>query len=256
MSRFRNLEFEDSAEEQRGQHAPLREAAVCLQEARGAFESGRFEQSLRYYAKALEHDPRSAAAWLGQVQVLIELGEFREARLWADKGLEVLPQEAELLAAKAVALARGGDLKGAISFSDAAVEERGNTPYVWLARADVLLACKERRAEFCVEKALALAPARWFYLWLASRMYAFHRQFARALQLAREGLESAADRAVVWLQVAECQVALGLPGAARVSCEQARQLDPDCAAGGVLRAVDGVGVGGRLRGIWRRWRGR
>lgn len=253
MSRFRNLEFEDSAEEQRGQQTPLQEEA-CLREAQAAFESGRFEQSLRNYARALEHNPHSAAAWLGQVQVLIELGEYQEARLWADKALEVLPREAELLAAKAVALGRGGDLKGAISFSDAAVEERGNTAYVWLARADVLLACKERRAEFCVDKALALAPVRWFYLWLASRMYAFHRQFARGLQLAQQALELAADRAVVWLQAAQCQVALGLIGAARSSCAHARQLDPDCAVGEVLRAVDGVGVGGWVKGIWRRWR--
>jgi len=40
-----------------------------------------------------------------------------------------------LLAAKAVALARGGDLQAALAFSDALSEERGDTPYIWLARA-------------------------------------------------------------------------------------------------------------------------
>src|SRR5213078_3430249 len=108
---------------------------------------------------------QNAAAWTCQVRMLIELGEFREARLWADKALERFPHEPDLLAAKAVALARSGDLQGALSFSDAAIEERGDTPYVWLARADVLLARHEPRADYCLEKALRLAPGDWFIGW-------------------------------------------------------------------------------------------
>ena len=92
--------------------------------------------------------------------MLIELGEFREAKLWADKALERFPNEPELLAAKAVALARSGDLQGALSFSDASIEERGDTPYVWLARGDVLLARAEARADYCFEKAAAARAAR------------------------------------------------------------------------------------------------
>src|SRR3989449_10002154 len=101
--------------------------------------------------------------------MLIELGEFREAKLWADKALERFPHEPELLAAKAVALGRSGDLQGALAFSDSSIEERGDTPYVWLARGDVMLARKEQRADYCFEKALLLAPRDWFIGWLAAR---------------------------------------------------------------------------------------
>src|SRR5882757_10617886 len=98
--------------------------------------------------------------------MLIELGEFREAKLWADKALERFPQWPELLAAKAVALGRSGDLDSALAFSDASIEERGDTPYVWLARGDVLLARAESRANYWFEKALLLAQNDWFTLLL------------------------------------------------------------------------------------------
>ena len=149
MSRFVNLEFGDEHEDQsHGQSNPaLKGEAHYFHEAQSAFENGNFESALRHYSKVLEFNPQNAAAWTGQVRMLVELGEYREAKLWADKALEHFPHEPELLAAKAVALGRSGDLQGALAFSDAAIEERGDTPYIWLARGDVLLTRKESRAD-------------------------------------------------------------------------------------------------------------
>ncbi|MBM3839254.1 MAG: tetratricopeptide repeat protein [Verrucomicrobia bacterium] len=161
MSRFNNLEFGDQREEHSASRAELKDEQFYLAEAKTAFAAGRFEQALRHFAKVLEFSPKHPAAWAGQVRMLIELGEFREAKLWADKGLELIPDDPELLAAKAVALARDGDLSAALIFSDAAIESRGQTPYVWLARDDVLLARREKRADFCFERALGLVgPAQ------------------------------------------------------------------------------------------------
>ena len=145
MSRFVNLEFGDESENQSqpAEKALVKDEAYYVAEARTAFETGNFEQALRFYSKVLEFNPQNAAAWTGQVRMLIELGEYREAKLWADKALERFPNEPELLAAKAVALGRSGDLQGALAFSDASIEERGDTPYVWLARGDVMLAREE-----------------------------------------------------------------------------------------------------------------
>src|SRR5829696_437958 len=163
MSRFANLEFGGESEDQ-SQHAKalLKDESFYAAQAQTAFEEGHFESALRLYSKVLEFNPQNTAAWTGQVRMLVELGEFKEAKLWADKALERFPHEAELLAAKAVALARSGELQGALSFSDAAMEERGDTAYVWLARADVLLAREEPRADYCLEKALQLTPGNWF----------------------------------------------------------------------------------------------
>jgi tetratricopeptide (TPR) repeat protein len=252
MSRFNNLEFSNPFEEQSSIAPAPKDGPYYLGEARKAFENGRFEEALRSYAKVLEFDPHCAAAWTGQVRMLIELREFREAKLWADKALETFPNEAELLAAKAVALARLGDLAGALTFSDAAVETQGNTPYVWLSRGDVLLARSEKRAEFCFEKALALAVQDWFVHWLACRIYYYYRKFSRALQLAQKALEIDAARPAVWLQFGRCQLALGLPQSAAQSFSRARELDPlSQPESGDLSELSTAGIWMRVRGWWR-----
>src|SRR5712675_1510079 len=149
MSRFVNLEFGEQFDDRSQNEDQLKDESFYFAEAIRAFEDGQFEKALRAFAKVLEFNPQNPAAWSGQVRMLIELGEFHEAKVWADKALERFPRDPELLAAKAVALGRIGDLKAALAFSDASIEERGDTPYIWLARGDVLMARNEKRAEYC-----------------------------------------------------------------------------------------------------------
>ncbi len=255
MSRFVNLEFGGESEERHGgDQSVSKDEAYYSTQARAAFENGDFEPGLRFYSKVLEFNPQNAAAWPGQVRMLIELGEYREAKLWADKALERFPHEPELLAAKAVALGRSGDLQGALAFSDASIEERGETPYIWLARGDVLLAREETRADFCFEKALLLAPQDWFIAWLAARIRYYYDQFAVALKLIQRAVELNAGHFLLWLQLGQCQQALGLLEPARISFTQAQQLNPNCsAARTALTEISTAGLGPRLRGFWRRF---
>jgi tetratricopeptide (TPR) repeat protein len=254
MSRFVNLELGGESEDQSPQKKALvKDEAYYRAEAQAAFENGEFEPALRLYSKVLEFNPNSAEAWAGQVRMLIELGQYEEARLWADKALERIPRDAELLAAKAVALGRTGDLQGALAFSDSAMEERGDRPYVWLARADVLLARKESRADYCFEKALMLGPRDWFVAWLGARVRYYYKQFVLALKLLQQAVEMNSTHFLLWLELGRCQEALGLAGPARHSFEQARQLNPNCHdAGRELARLAGMGAGPRLRGWWRR----
>ncbi len=228
MSRFGNLEFGRESEDRSQSAGELRDEKFYFAEATSAFEDGNFEQALQKFAKVLEFNPQNAAAWSGQVRMLIELAEFHEAKVWADKALEHFPRDAELLAAKAVALGRSGDLKAALAFSDASIEERGDTPYIWLARGDVLMARNEKRADYCFEKAQLLAPQDWFVHWLASRIRLFYQKFVLALKLAQQALACDSTRCVVWLQLGLCQKALGMTGVAQTSFEQALQLNSFC----------------------------
>ena len=228
MSRFGNLEFGSEFEDLSRAESELKDESHYFADATRAFEDGRFEHGLRLYARVLEFNPQNCAAWTGQVRMLIELGEFHEARVWADKALERFPNDAELLAAKAVALGRTGDLQAALAFSDASIEERGDTPYIWLARGDVLMARQEKRADYCFEKAQLLAPNDWFVQWLAARIHYYYKKFALALKLAQNALALDSVRSVVWLQVGKCQHAVGITSAAQTSFEQALQLDPGC----------------------------
>ena len=258
MSRFVNLEFSGESEDHQGEQRPqTKDEAYYSAQARAAFENGAFEPGLRFYSKVLEFNPSNASAWTGQVRMLIELGEYREAKLWADKALERFPQEPELLAAKAVALARTGDLQGALAFSDASIEERGETPYIWLARGDVLLAREETRADYCFEKALLLAPHDWFIAWLAARIRYYYDQFALALKLIQRAVELNSAHFLLWLQLGQCQQALGLLGPARTSFTQAKQLNPQChEADTALTEMAYAGLGSRLRAFWRRFTAR
>ncbi len=254
MSRFGNLEFDGRSEERPAQRPRLpRDEAHYLAEAQTAFENGTFEQALRLFARVIEFNPHNPTAWAGQVRMLIELGEFQEAALWADKALERFPQEAELLAAKGVALGRLGDLEGALAFSDAAMGERGDAPYIWLSRADVLLACAEKRADFCFDKAFSLAPDDWFVRWLAARIRAYYRQFALALKWLQQAVEWNATHFRLWLELGECQQAMGLTGPAHQSFAHARELNPDCdAARAGLRRLEQAGPAERIRSWWQR----
>jgi tetratricopeptide (TPR) repeat protein len=255
MSRFANLEFDDESRRQAlsSQGAPAKDDAQVFSEANKEFENGNFEGALRLFSKVLEFNPLHAAAWTGQVRMLIELGEFQEANLWADKALERFPNEPELLAAKAVALGRLGDTQAALAFSDSAIHERGDTPYVWLARGDVLLARKENRAQFCLDKAMSLAPGDWLVAWLAARIRAYYRQFALALKLFQQAVEWNAGHFVVWLELGRCQQSLGLAGAAKNSFEQVRQLNPGFRID--LRPVSGHGSAGLWQRLMAWWSG-
>ena len=254
MSRFVNLELGGESEDHSRHARPpvVKDETYYLHQAQTTFENGDFEAALRAYSKVLEFNPNNAAAWTGQVRMLVEMGEFREAKLWADKALERFPQEPELLAAKAVALGRVGDLQGALVFSDASIEERGDSPYVWLARGDVLLAREEPRADYCFEKALLLAPKDWLTAWLAARIRYFYRQFALALKLLQQAVEWNAGHFLLWLELGQCQQELGLVSAARLSLAQAQQLNPQCRAASLaLVKLSQTGLWASLVGWWK-----
>ena len=141
----------------------------------------------------------------------------------------------------------------ALAASDAAIEERGDTPYLWLARGDVLLAREEPRADYCFDKALALAPGDWVVAWLAARIRYFYKQFAYALKLLQKAAELNAGHFLIWFELGQCQQALGLVGPARESFGVARQLNPHFSETGLrLARLNSAGVGAELRGWWRR----
>ncbi len=249
MSRFGNLELGDEFEGHLRERAPaLKDEGHYLSQAQAEFASGRFEQALRCYGKVLEFNAQNVTAWSGQVRMLIELGEYHEAKLWADKAIERFPSDPELLAAKAVALGRSGDVEEALTLSDAAIEQKGDTPYIWLARGDVLLARKEPKAQYCLDKAMSLAPRDWFIMWLAARIRAYYKQFTLALKVLQQALELNAANFVLWLEAGQCQAALGMAGAAEKSFSHALELNPDC----IARSEAARLSQNRVSGWWRR----
>jgi tetratricopeptide (TPR) repeat protein len=255
MSRFVNLEFGGQAGEQTPAEAPgvVKDEAFYQREAQTAYEEADFQKALRSYAKVLEFNPQNTAAWTAQVRMLIELDQCDEANRWADQALERFPREADLLAAKAVVLVRQGETQNALAFSDEAVAADGTSPYVWLARGDVLLAARETLADYCIDKALMLASGAWVAAWQAARIRVRHSQYSLASRLLQGAVECNPGHFLPWLELGRCQEALGLKSAAEKSFTQARELNPqNSAAAEALARLSGRGSGPLLRGWWRR----
>lgn len=248
MSRFNNLEFGKEFEEPSQTSKAVKDEAYYLSEGRLAFEGGRFEQALRAYARALEQNPSHPAAWTLQVRTLIELDESHEAKLWADRALQQFPQESELLAAKAVALGRVGDGRDAIAFSDASFEAPGGTGYLWIARGDVLLSLKEKRSEYCFEKAMLKPSQPWVFAWLCSRVLHWHQHYLLAMKHAQKAVELDPCQPMAWFQLGVCQQRVGFSESAIQSLHHALELDPGCSqATAALRLC-------RQEGTWTRWK--
>lgn len=253
ISRFTNLELGSQPVTHNQEESQNSDESIHFEEASRLFDEGLFEPALRSFAKVLEFNPQNTTAWTRQVQMLIELEEFHEAKLWADKAIERFPRCPELLATKAVALARQGDLAAALAFSDACFEERGQGAYLWLARADVMLARKEKRADYCFEKATTLASSDWRTHWQASRIFFYYRKFTLALKSVQTALNITPTNGILWCQAGRCQLELGMNALAQSSFEHAVDLNPRCDdARTALTQLKSTNCFTKLRGLWNR----
>ena len=261
MSRFDNLEFDnprraqDGGAQQLHTGTPVRDAAYFRQVADEEYRSGKLESALRSYSRALERDTALCDCWLMQVRILTELEEYKEAGVWADKALEMFPDQPDLLAAKAVVNVRTRLLDRAMAFSDNAMSQQGCSPYVWLARGEVLLARQSKMASGCLARAIAestgAAARAWMHVEVA-RVLRRHGRCSEALSHAMGALSVLPQYASVALEVGACREALGLPEAA-LSYEQALQLDPRCSeAREKLLRTRSPGLWGHLKHLFGR----
>ena len=145
MARFDRLEFDDEPEGEPGGTAPLESAeeprdgqAAWMRKADDHRRRGLYENSLRYYSRALELDKSLLAGWVGQVQMLVLLGEYPEAELWARKVAGAVQGPRRPDGRPAQALARIGDRTQALELADAALRQEGSSAYRWMVRGELL----------------------------------------------------------------------------------------------------------------------
>ena len=256
MSRFENLEFDDKVTRRAkaaAPGAPVRDAVYFHAEAERAYLAGDFEVALRNYSRILEQNSALFEGWFGQVRMLIDLTEYEEALLWADKALDLFPNNPELLAAKAVAANRSGAADDAMVFSDNAISRKNVTPYVWLARAEVMLTRNSRTAEHCLTNALSIAGNSIARVRLdCGRILLQSGKCLNALDYLTKAVTDLPASALAWLELGRCQAALALP-AAETTLSQCLSLRPHWTlAMAALRHYNSRGLFGRIRGLFRR----
>ncbi len=260
--RFANLEFD--GEERREQEAvdehlsQERSAHDFLRRAEEEYRWGRFETALRQYTRALREDRTVIPAWVGQVQMLVQLGECHEARVWSDKALELFRNNGELLAAKAQACIRLEDKRAGLACSDASLAAPGSSPWRWIVRGEVLLAGGDKHFEDCFQKAFLEPAAGWLDRVIVARVYMFYERFTNAMCYLKEAIEAQPTHGYTWFELGNCQRALALESAARVSFQRCLELRPDYqeAQRALLGMAEGTSMTRLVRGVLRRWWGR
>ncbi|GMU84081.1 MAG: hypothetical protein AMXMBFR47_39510 [Planctomycetota bacterium] len=261
--RFANLEFNEEREERvelkatqrlglRGESAAPDHLARAIEEHHWAH----YETALRYFTRCLEVDRRLIPAWVGQVQMLVALREYHEAKVWSDKALDLFRGNPDLLAAKAQACIRIHDLRGAYVASDGAMQGSGSSPWRWQVRGELLLADGKRQYDQCFRTALAEPAADWFDRVIIARILQFHGRLVAAAEYFKQAVAIEMGHAQGWLELGQCQAALGISGPARVSISRALELKPDLVE--ARHALEDCGSTSILRGLLRRlgFRGR
>jgi tetratricopeptide (TPR) repeat protein len=254
MARFEKLEFQAKTEPTaRTEHTARRDVDWLLQ-ADEERRRGHYENALRLYSRALELDKSLVEGWLGQVQQLVLLDEVKEAELWSRKALELFPNNGDLMGGRAQALCRLGDLKQGHIVSDGAIKQPGQSAYRWIVRGELMLAARQDVEQHCFGKARQLS-SDWLVALEIALVYLFYDRPSRALDQARQAVETGADSAYAWFVQGRCEAELGLVRPAQRSLARCRELCPDHAE--AQRLATELGSGGvsffrRLKQFFRR----
>ncbi len=254
MNRFSSLEFEDAGGKRPRKSTPgepVRDAMYFYREAMGCYLAGDFEQALRSYSRALERNSVFLEAWAGQIRMLIELGEYPEAVIWADKAMEAFPNHPELIAAKAAACLRDAKPEKAMGFSDFSISQENAGPWVWLARAEVLMERKSRIGQECLSKALLEAGEAVNLIRLeAGRIDVRYGHYSAALELLEKTVRVWPKSALAWYELGRCQAHLGF-SEAKAALEEALRLRPNWRP--AAAELDRLKRTGPLKRAWRRF---
>ncbi len=228
MKRFEHLEFGNKKSQpgkiSRGE--PIRDAGYFYKQAITHWLAAEFEEALRNFSRALEKNNTFFEAWRGQIHMLIELGEYPEAEIWAQKALKMFPEHPELLAAMAVANIRNAITDKAQAYSDNAMSQDNITAWVWLSRAEVMLARKSRMSENCISNAIGQAGKEGPIIQLeASRLLLKYNSHIPALEYAGFATKQMPKSALAWYTLGCCQAKLGFSDAS-LSLQRCLDLRP------------------------------
>lgn len=245
MPRFDRLEFGQPSPDEPDSDEPKlsrsQDERHWMKQADTNRRKGQYENSLRFYSRALEENKAIVAAWTGQVQMLVLLNETPEADLWARKALELFAGNGELLAARAQSLCRLGDKRQAMPLCDAAMAAAGKSAYRWQVRGEMMLATKQSLDAHCFDK--AQETDRDWLVPLESALIYMHYGFASRAQVrARQAVEAAPDQFYCWYVRGCAEAELNFERQARESFETCLRLCP--------RHVDATAQLDKLRGNW------
>jgi tetratricopeptide (TPR) repeat protein len=122
-------------------------------------KSGRHEDAVICFNKAIEFDPESANAYISKSASLINLGKFEEANISIEKALDIEPYNATIWMVKGGLLVILGEHQGALESFNNSLEIDPNNSDIWSFKGTVLLMLgKYEEANSCFDESLKINP--------------------------------------------------------------------------------------------------
>jgi tetratricopeptide (TPR) repeat protein len=119
--------------------------------------SGRYNEAIQAYDKAIEIDPKLAIAWSNKGNVLGRSGRYNEAIQACDKAIEIDSKLADALQSKGISLIGLGRYDEAIQALDKAIEIKPNNANAWTGKGIAFRHLgRYDEASVCDDKAAAL----------------------------------------------------------------------------------------------------
>lgn len=224
MSRFEHIEINNPSPEPEDDicnEPEVIDQHYCMTKADAFFDDENYEHALTVYSRALQYDINMESAWLGQLRCLTELGELQEAEIWSRRALDRFPNSSQILAAKGAIEGRMSGYTTALKYIDAAFEAQGITPYVWIARGEVLTSVSAVNAKACFLKAIEMAKTDWrIFAWIG-RSYMLHGCYHQALDYLKEAVRLDSNRHTCWYRIGKCYESLRQAEDARIAYRRA-----------------------------------
>lgn len=239
MGRFSKLETGEVAEPKAAGERGAKAADAALQEEtydysyyveRGDehYFTGRYDQALRQYSRALQVDNSQIYPWVGQIFSLLAMDQVKESDLWVGRAIQLFPEDPTLLSMRALVYSRKGMLNRSIGASDYAMS-RGSSPFAWMARGEILLQAKNRNAGFCFDKAMEEAGRdNWKVAMHIGMVYFRRRMFSTALGYFKQACAEEEDNFSLWYYLGRCYQRLTFDDRAIAAFERALEINPDC----------------------------
>ena len=254
MSRFDHLELGDvPSSEPDEPESGVVDQNYYTEKADAAFLEGNFERALAFYSRSLQYDINLEESWVQQIRCLVELRELQEAVIWSERALTRFPNSAEVLAVRGVAECRMSNIQAALRFADAALATKKITPYLWIARGEILISSNAANARACFLKAVEMVPGDIKIYAGIGRAYLVHGCNPEAAEYLQKAVRVDPHSYICWYWLGKCIEAMGDMKEAQNCYGRAIAANPAFGrARDALHAVSRRGIGAKISGKLRR----
>lgn len=195
--------------------------------------SGRLEEAIVYYEKAVCFDSGLPDAWIGLVDSLVRLGKVEQAHDTVEKALQLYRLTRPFYALKALVLLHEGEDEESFRYSDISIDQNEAVSYAWFVRGEILLtrsprSTRTQNARHCFERSVELADKQWAACLWVGLVFLITKHPALAGAYLAESAHLNPLNAFTWLKLGDAFRAMRFFEQAKFYYEQALDVDPGC----------------------------